>query len=469
MLREHYRFFKRMHLGTDLLAICACFGVCRLLFDPAARHLSLADLLFSPTLLIPLAILGIILGSSQRAYEYRFRKLSSAVGSTVRVWMISIALTLAVLFGYPPWVPDRTMFVAFAALSTLVLVIIHVTVWLGLHLYRRSGRSQKNVLIVGTGRLAQSTADEILSRPGQGLKIFGFLDWNADRRFWRYRDIPTVGTLADLPTIGKSRQVDMVIFAVGYKTLGKIAGVVRICNRMGLPAIVLTDVLGDTAISRTVGEFFGRPGVSFAPAPHTNWATAVKNLSDRMLAATAMLLLLPFLGLAALAITLTSPGPVFFKQTRVGLNGRRFKLWKFRTMVADAEKKKANLADLNEMSGPVFKISNDPRITQVGKFLRRTSIDELPQLINVIKGDMSLVGPRPPLPDEVTQYDGWERRRLSVKPGLTCLWQIGGRNRIDFEEWMKLDLEYIDNWSLKKDAEILVKTIPAVLRGSGAH
>jgi lipopolysaccharide/colanic/teichoic acid biosynthesis glycosyltransferase len=160
---------------------------------------------------------------------------------------------------------------------------------------------------------------------------------------------------------------------------------------------------------------------------------------------------------------------VFFTQTRVGLNGRRFTLWKFRTMVREAEKKKAELAAFNEMSGPVFKMSDDPRVTRLGQFLRRTSLDELPQLINVLKGDMSLVGPRPPLPHEVVQYAGWERRRLSVKPGLTCLWQINGRNRIDFDEWMKLDLEYIDTWSLQKDAAILAKTVPAVLRGAGAR
>ena len=469
MLREHYLFFRRLHLGADLLAISACFAGCRLLIDPASRHLSLADLLFTPALLIPLGILTIILGPGHRVYEYRFRKLTSAIGSIIRVWLISVALALAVLFSYPPWAPDRVTFILFTAGGTLALMTIRLAVWLTLHLYRRSGRSYKNVLIVGTGALARSTADQILSHLGQGLRILGFLDREISRRFWRYRDLPVIGSLADLPSIGKSRQVDMVIFAVGYKTLGRIAGDVRLCNRMGLPAIVLTDVLGNTSVRKTAGEFFGRPGVRFDAAPRLDWATAAKDISDRVLTAVALFLLLPLFGMVAVAIKLSSEGPVFFQQTRVGLNGRKFTLWKFRTMVADAEKKKRQLAGLNEMSGPVFKISNDPRVTRVGRFLRRASIDELPQLINVVKGDMSLVGPRPPLPDEVLQYDGWERRRLSVKPGLTCLWQVNGRNRIDFEEWMKLDLEYIDNWSLKKDAEILIKTIPAVLRGTGAR
>ncbi len=182
-----------------------------------------------------------------------------------------------------------------------------------------------------------------------------------------------------------------------------------------------------------------------------------------------IIILLPVFVAAALLIKLTSPGPVFFVQERVGYNKRRFKLYKFRTMVPGAEKKQKELEQLNEMSGPVFKIGKDPRITPIGKFLRKTSVDELPQIFNVLKGDMSIVGPRP-LP--VRDYEGfdqdWHRRRFSVYPGITCLWQINGRNQISFEEWMKLDMEYIDNWSLGLDLIILAKTIPAVLKGSGA-
>ncbi len=172
--------------------------------------------------------------------------------------------------------------------------------------------------------------------------------------------------------------------------------------------------------------------------------------------------------ITSLAIKLESRGPVFFTQSRSGLNGKQFGFIKFRSMFLDAEKQKEKLLDKNEMSGPVFKISNDPRITTVGKFIRKYSIDELPQLFNVLKGEMSLVGPRPPIPEEVSKYKPWQRRKLSVKPGITCKWQVEGRNQIDFEEWMELDLEYIDNWSLWEDSKILAKTIPAVLKGDGA-
>jgi len=194
----------------------------------------------------------------------------------------------------------------------------------------------------------------------------------------------------------------------------------------------------------------------------------VKKSFDVALSFVLLVLLSPLFLLVAILIKLNSKGPVFFTQERVGFNKRRFKLFKFRTMVDNAEKLREELEEQNEVSGPVFKIKNDPRITPIGKWLRRISMDELPQLINVLKGEMSLVGPRPPIPSEVERYEWKDRRRLSMKPGITCLWQINGRSNIPFEKWMKLDKEYIDNWSLWLDLKILAKTIPAIIRGSGA-
>ncbi|MDP2689601.1 MAG: sugar transferase, partial [Deltaproteobacteria bacterium] len=196
-------------------------------------------------------------------------------------------------------------------------------------------------------------------------------------------------------------------------------------------------------------------------------ALAAKRAADIVLAGTALLFTLPFFLLASLLVKLSSPGPVFFRQERCGLNGRRFDLLKFRTMVENADGLKDAIAHLNEMSGPVFKIKKDPRVTPVGRFLRKYSLDELPQLINVLKGDMSIVGPRPPIPAEVVKYEIWQRRRLSVRPGITCFWQVNGRNKVGFDDWISLDLKYIDNWSFKQDMKIILKTIPAVLRGTG--
>jgi exopolysaccharide biosynthesis polyprenyl glycosylphosphotransferase len=196
---------------------------------------------------------------------------------------------------------------------------------------------------------------------------------------------------------------------------------------------------------------------------------ASKRLFDVAVSSAAVMLLSPFMAAAALAVKLTSPGPIIFKQVRVGRGGRHFHCYKFRSMCADAEAQKQKLMHMNEATGPVFKIKRDPRITPVGAFIRKYSIDELPQFFNIIKGDMSLVGPRPPIPSEVARYGAYERGRLAVLPGLTCLWQIGGRSNLSFARWVELDLQYIETMSFTKDLNILVKTVPAVLKGSGAH
>jgi len=216
-------------------------------------------------------------------------------------------------------------------------------------------------------------------------------------------------------------------------------------------------------------EFDGFPLLSFSTTPTNEALMFVRRILDVVLASIMLLIAGPLFMLpTAILIKLTSPGPVLFRQKRCGLNGRQFVMYKFRSMVDNAEQLRVELEALNEMDGPVFKSSSDPRITTIGKLIRRRSIDELPQLFNVLRGDMSLVGPRPPLPAEVARYERWQRRRLSMKPGMTCLWQISGRNEVSFEDWMKLDLTYIDNWSLLLDLKILLKTVPVVLLGRGA-
>jgi exopolysaccharide biosynthesis polyprenyl glycosylphosphotransferase len=215
-------------------------------------------------------------------------------------------------------------------------------------------------------------------------------------------------------------------------------------------------------------EFEGFPLLSFSTTPTNEVLLLVRRIMDIFISSIGFVFALPVMTLSAILIKWTSPGPIFFKQERCGLNGRTFTMYKFRSMVDNAEQLRFELEALNEMDGPVFKSSRDPRITPVGKFIRRFSIDEFPQLYNVLRGEMSLVGPRPPLPQEVSKYERWQRRRLSMKPGLTCLWQISGRNEVSFEDWMKLDLTYIDNWSLLLDLKILLKTVPVVLLGKGA-
>jgi exopolysaccharide biosynthesis polyprenyl glycosylphosphotransferase len=261
-----------------------------------------------------------------------------------------------------------------------------------------------------------------------------------------------------------------VVIALPMKSMySRAARIAALCEEQGIVVRLLPDFFNLRLAQSKAEEFEDDAVITLSTGPPESWQHLLKRALDVAISLAAILALAPLGALTALLIKLTSPGPVFFAQERVGLNKRRFRLYKFRTMVADAAERQREIEHLNEARGPVFKIRNDPRLTRVGKFLRKTSIDELPQLFNVLRGDMSLVGPRP-LP--VRDYEGfdqdWQRRRFSVRPGITCLWQINGRSSIPFEKWMELDMEYIDHWSLGLDFKILAKTIPAVLKGAGA-
>ena len=250
--------------------------------------------------------------------------------------------------------------------------------------------------------------------------------------------------------------------------LAEIVAVVDACAMAGVPITLLSDVFGDFLPAPRVTRFGALPALSFAPVHHNPVKIFIKRAIDVVGAALLLVMILPVLTVAGIAIRMGSRGPIFFRQVRCGMNGRQFVMHKLRTMYVDAEERKQDLATQNEMDGPVFKMKNDPRITPVGRFLRRFSIDELPQIWDVLWGRMSLVGPRPSLPSEVGSYKTFQRRRLSMRPGLTCLWQVSGRNKIGFDDWVRLDLEYIDTWSLRNDLKILVRTIPAVVSGSGS-
>jgi len=264
--------------------------------------------------------------------------------------------------------------------------------------------------------------------------------------------------------------INVVVISGKHLPFDVVEAAVRACELEGVEVWLVADFFRTELARTTFDDFAGRPVLVFRAAPEASWQSLAKQLLDLTGSAALVLLLSPLLLLLALLVKWTSPGPVLFRQKRAGLNGRSFTMLKFRTMVSNAEQLKQELEALNEMSGPVFKVTNDPRITPIGRFLRKYSLDELPQLFNVLAGDMSLVGPRPLPVDEVARFDDMaHRRRLSVRPGLTCLWQVSGRNDVkDFAEWVRLDLEYIDNWSLWLDLRILLKTIPAVFSGSGA-
>ncbi len=286
-------------------------------------------------------------------------------------------------------------------------------------------------------------------------------------------DVSIVGTMDDFKEILLKNVIDEVLFALPLKNIPNIHEIILFTENIGIKVRILPDfqiqkiMYHPETAKITIDSFLGIPTMSLSSTPHRESALIIKSLIDYSTAGLGIVFLLPFFILTALLIKLESKGPIFFSQTRSGLNGRDFTLYKFRTMVADAESLKTALNAINEMDGPVFKMKHDPRVTKIGSLLRQTSLDELPQLFNVLKGEMSLVGPRPPLPSEVREYRHWQRRKLSMKPGLTCIWQVSGRNNTSFEEWMRMDLEYIDNWSLILDIKLLLLTVREVLYRKG--
>ena len=275
---------------------------------------------------------------------------------------------------------------------------------------------------------------------------------------------------AHVASLLHEHSVNCVIVSARHTYFEKVEAVIKTCEIEGVEAWLVADFFHTQISQPTFDDFSGRPIIVFRSAPGTSWQSIFKSVFDFVGALVALIIFAVPMLIVAVIIKLSSPGPVMFRQQRAGLNGAPFTMFKFRTMVTNAEQLKQELAVLNEMTGPVFKLTKDPRVTRIGKWLRRTSVDEFPQFFNVLRGEMSLVGPRPLPVDEVRRFDDVaHRRRLSVKPGLTCLWQISGRNQIsDFREWVRLDLHYIDNWSLWLDLQIILRTIPVVLFGRGA-
>jgi exopolysaccharide biosynthesis polyprenyl glycosylphosphotransferase len=330
--------------------------------------------------------------------------------------------------------------------------------------------NDRNVLMVGSNQRAVAVADKLIGKSGLGYQLTGFVDdhWDFDGAPPHYKEM-LVGGTKKIAELLRDLALDDVFIALPIDSNHQLVQeIVDLCQVQGIS--VISEARNCKVESLNVFPVSaGLTIVSLYDCSRDKWRDSIKRILDIIVSATALIMLLPVLACIALGIKLTSPGPVIFSQERLGLGKRLFQVFKFRTMVSDAESLMVKLEHLNESAGPNFKLKNDPRVTPIGSILRKTSLDELPQLFNVLLGDMSLVGPRPIV---MRDYRGisedWHRRRFSVKPGITCLWQISGRNAVTFDRWMELDRDYIDGWSLRLDIKILVKTIPAVLRGSGA-
>lgn len=418
---------------------------------------------------IVLPLWSILLYAFKLYESQRTKSLWKEAWKIVEVSFCGTFFLMAFVFIFKAEYISRLFITSLGGTICFFLVLERCSLRLWARYLRRKGYNFRNILIVGTGRRARAMQDMINQHKEWGLCLIGFISDQANTRVKQIKDSPVIGTVSELPRILEKQVVDELIFAISRKRLEGMEEIFLICEEQGIRTRVAVNFFPHMIAKVHLDEFYGVPLLTFTTTPHNELLLMAKRTFDILISTLFLMLLLPVMMVIAVTIKMTSEGPVFFRQIRVGLNGRRFILYKFRSMCVDAEQRKKEVVHLNEMEGPVFKIANDPRTTPFGAFMRWWSLDEIPQLYNVLWGDMSIVGPRPPLPEEVGQYKRWQRRRLSMKPGLTCLWQVGGRNKItDFKKWMELDLRYIDNWSLSLDFKIFFKTILIVLAGRGA-
>ncbi len=462
----------------DLVLIVASFAVATLTVSYGSSSVSLAEFLAMRVKVENFVLFSVLLLVGHIAFSvsglYHSRRLAARRSEYVDLLKATTLGTLGmflVAFLNRSQLITPMFLVVFWVVSTALAVASRIALRYSLARVRVHGRNLRHMLIVGTNGRAIEFARKIEAKPELGYRIIGFADeqWSGLQEFNK-NGHRLVCNFENFATYLRDSVVDEVMVALpirsSYLHASRIAA---LCEEQGIVIRLLPGIFDLKMARSRAEEFDGDPLITLYTGTSEGWPMVVKRMLDFTVSLILLTLLGPLFLVTAILIKLTSPGPVFFVQKRVGLNKRRFRIYKFRTMITDAENKQAEVEHLNEVTGPVFKIKNDPRITPIGRFLRKTSIDELPQLINVLKGEMSLVGPRP-LP--VRDYEGfdqdWQRRRFSVRPGITCLWQVNGRSSVSFDKWMELDLEYVDKWSLWLDLKILLRTVPAVLKGSGA-
>ncbi|MEQ1353512.1 MAG: sugar transferase [Candidatus Acidiferrum sp.] len=472
------RFVLNAFKVFDLVLLVVAFALASLLSDASRGTVSFVEFLSMKVTLGNVLTFAVLLPTWHLIFVlfglYESKRLSSRSSEMIDTAKATTLLSILLLFA-STFFHIRMVNLAFVALfwcvSTVSIAFGRFAVrWL-LGKMRRNGRDLHHILILGTNERAIAFASRIEAQSELGYRLLGFVDeeWEGIAGF--------LGTGYDLccdfdglSEYLRTNIVDEVAIYLPLRSFYALTcRVAAICEQHGVIIRFDSDLFDLQKVHSRAEEFDGEPQITVYTGTLDGWQVLVKRIQDFAISLVLLVILSPLFLAISILVKLTSDGPVFFLQERVGRSKRRFKILKFRTMVPDAEKMMADLEALNELSGPVFKIKNDPRLTPIGRFLRRSSLDELPQLLNVLLGDMSLVGPRPMA---VRDFEGfsedWQRRRFSVPPGITCLWQINGRNSIPFQQWMEMDMQYIAEWSLWLDLKILLRTIPAVWKGTGA-
>ncbi|MCW5882877.1 MAG: undecaprenyl-phosphate glucose phosphotransferase [Anaerolineae bacterium] len=403
---------------------------------------------------------------------YDQRRTASWLDSVYLIFsgtVVGVAALIVWYFSSRPLAVSRLMLLYTAVIVVVLVSLSRLVAGAIRRSLHRRGIATDRLLIVGAGEVGRAIMGNIVAQPELGYQVIGYVDDDPEKAGGSIGRFPSLGTIADTPGVLREYRIDDVIITLPWYARDSISRVLEACEHLSVRTRIVPDMFQMRLNQLHIETINGIPLIGVRDTNIRGWNRAVKRGLDVTLASLAVLVTSPIMALIAAAIKLDSPGPVLYRQTRVGMNGREFTVYKFRSMRIDADQELARLLAHNEASGPLFKMRDDPRRTRVGRFIRRTSLDELPQFFNVLLGDMSLVGPRPPVPDEVEKYDEWHRRRLEVAPGITGLWQVSGRSNLTFDEMVMLDLYYAENWSLGLDMKILLRTIPTVLLGEGAY
>lgn len=479
MLRERSKLIVQTHKALDVcLTVTAFIGayfIKRDLLPDPFRGLTTAPNYYI-VLLMTIIIWYAVFALFPLYKSYRQQTLGQIIWNMIKAVSTGMLIMILCMYVFRITGVSRIMIGLFFMLNIGLLTLSKGVTYKILSYYRQKGFNFRNVLIIGSREMAKDAIDAIGDSLSSGYRIMGCLDLDKSEIGKQVKNgIQVIGTIDHMGGILREQVVDELIFAMPMNKINNADQCIAIAEEIGVLVRIIPDwqihklMYNPGIASIQFEKFQGISTMTLTTTSQKHGDLLIKSTFDYLFAGLALVLLMPLFLLISCAIKLSSRGPVFYKQVRSGVNGRRFMIYKFRSMVVDAEARRGELDALNEVDGPVFKIKKDPRIIPfVGPLLRKTSLDELPQLINVLRGEMSLIGPRPPIPAEVEKYDAWQRRRLSMKPGLTCLWQIRpNRNEMRFEEWMDLDLQYIDNWCLGLDFRILLKTVWVVLKGAG--